>query len=711
MSLTIGGTFAGYTILRMLGSGGMAEVYLAQHPRLPRRDALKVMPEAMTADNDFRERFHREADLAAGLWHPHIVGVHDRGEFDGRLWIAMDYVEGTDAGQLLKDRYRTGMPIRDVCAVVSAVADALDYAHKRGLLHRDVKPANILLTEPEDGRRRILLADFGIARPLGDVSGLTATNFTVGTLSYAAPEQLMGAQIDGRADQYALAATAFHLLTGAPPFQHDNPVAVISQHLNAAPPRLADRRPELAHLDPVLLKALTKDPTYRFERCRDFAAALNAHADAGYPVDDHSTGATPTVFAPVVGPHTQVAMQPPFKSAKQQQRKRSRVVLAAAIAAVLLTAVGIVGYLIQPTRHTTSAPAGGIATPARPTVVLDGTYRIDYDNPKGTANGAPSRDTKGHSSWWAFRSSCTPTGCIAAATQLDDNNHQVASRDGGGDRAVFRFGDGRWREIPDRTSSPCASDMAESGAVIAVLSVEPQADGRLQGEQTDTVIGNECGPAQGAVYITPVTLVREGDVPQGVTVADPVAAAASATSSSSPPAVPGPRLDGTYRVDLDKGAETVNGVRASRTLNDTRTAWMAFRSVCTSSGCIATEADVASGDRQVATGAAEVYRFVDGHWQQFTPYDSPSSPCPGTKGPVTETLTVDVSWEPQSDGTLRGALIRTAATNECGLKGTVWRIPMTLARVGDTPPTVVIADPTLFVDLPTPTTTPVRPGR
>ena len=111
MSVTVGATFAGYTILRMLGSGGMAEVYLAQHPRLPRRDALKVLSEAITADTDFRERFHREADLAATLWHPHIVGVHDRGEFEGHLWISMDYVEGTDAGQLVKARYPAGMPV------------------------------------------------------------------------------------------------------------------------------------------------------------------------------------------------------------------------------------------------------------------------------------------------------------------------------------------------------------------------------------------------------------------------------------------------------------------------------------------------------------------------------------------------------------------------------------------------------------------------
>jgi serine/threonine-protein kinase len=187
MPLGRGQAFAGYTIVRLLGSGGMGEVYLAEHPRLPRHDALKVLPADVSADPEFRNRFNREADLAATLFHPHIVGVHDRGEFEGQLWIAMDYVEGTDAGQLMKARYPDGMPEFHVCAIVTAVAAALDYANQRGLLHRDVKPANILLTEPEDGERRIMLADFGIARQLADVSGLTATNMTVGTVTHAAP--------------------------------------------------------------------------------------------------------------------------------------------------------------------------------------------------------------------------------------------------------------------------------------------------------------------------------------------------------------------------------------------------------------------------------------------------------------------------------------------------------------------------------------------
>lgn len=214
--LTAGSTFADYRIIRLLGSGGMGEVYLAEHPRLPRRDALKVLPANLSADPEFRERFNREADLAASLWHPQIVGVHDRGEFNGQLWIAMDYVEGSGAAEWLKC-CPGGLPRAQVAEIVLAVAQALDYAHERGLLHRDVKPANILLSEPGESGGRILLADFGIGLRVDEVSGLTATNMAIGTLRYAAPEQLRGEAIDGRADQYALAATAYHLLTGTPP--------------------------------------------------------------------------------------------------------------------------------------------------------------------------------------------------------------------------------------------------------------------------------------------------------------------------------------------------------------------------------------------------------------------------------------------------------------------------------------------------------------
>jgi serine/threonine-protein kinase len=174
MTLGAGHQFAGYTVVRLVGAGGMGEVFLAQHPRLPgRRDALKLLGRDISSDAKFRERFLREANLASTLSHQHIVGVTGRGEYEGRLWIAMDYIDGEDAAELLRRRFPAGMPAGLVAAIVTAVGSALDYAHSEGLLHRDVKPANILLSNAEDpAQRRILLTDFGIARALNNVSDL-----------------------------------------------------------------------------------------------------------------------------------------------------------------------------------------------------------------------------------------------------------------------------------------------------------------------------------------------------------------------------------------------------------------------------------------------------------------------------------------------------------------------------------------------------------
>jgi len=301
MTLGAGETFAGYTILGQLGAGGMGEVYLAQHPRLPRHEALKILRTDISNDDSFRQRFIREADSIAALEHPNIVTVHDRGETDNQLWISTQYVDGTDAARLLQSRYPAGMPADEVADIIAAIASALDYAHKQGLLHRDVKPANILLSHPDpDGNRRIYLADFGIARPLDDPAGLTATNFTLGTLAYAAPEQLMGSTIDGRADQYPLAATTYHLLTVPPPYSDTNRVAVISHHLTEPPPPPSTVRPELAPFDAAFARALAKQPQDRFPRCQDFAHALTtANTTAG----SYSASA-PTQQAPVAAEPT-----------------------------------------------------------------------------------------------------------------------------------------------------------------------------------------------------------------------------------------------------------------------------------------------------------------------------------------------------------------------------------------------------------------------
>ncbi|WP_069407976.1 protein kinase domain-containing protein [Mycolicibacterium holsaticum] len=274
MPLKIGDTFASYRVLRQLGSGGMGEVYLVQHPRLPREEALKVLRPEFSQNESFRERFIREADLASGLRHPHIIGIHDRGEHNDQLWIAMDYIDGTDLSQLLERRYPHGMPVGYVLPVVTAVASALDYAHKKGLLHRDVKPANIIVADLETGDPKIFLADFGIARPLDDTSSITTTNMTVGTVAYAAPEQLMGDSLDGRTDQYALAATTYHLLTGSQVFPNSNPAVVISRHLNAPAPDLGAGRQDLVDLEPVLRSGLAKLPDERYPSCSALANAL-----------------------------------------------------------------------------------------------------------------------------------------------------------------------------------------------------------------------------------------------------------------------------------------------------------------------------------------------------------------------------------------------------------------------------------------------------
>lgn len=383
MPIADGANFAGYTIVRLLGRGGMGEVYLVKHPRLPRLEALKILPEDVSADPHFRYRFAREADIAASLWHPHIVAVHDRGEHDGQLWIAMDYVDGTDAAQLLRDRYPHGMPPKDVLEIVSAIADALDYAHERYLLHRDVKPANTLLTDSRTGDRRILLADFGIAKAANDTQGITATNMAVGSFAYAAPEQLSGGKLDGRADQYALACTVFHLLTGQQPYASSNPAAVIGSHLSAPPPRLGNLRADLGWMDRALTQAMAKEPYQRFDTCREFATAL-AHGDEmAYDASIADTQyATPPPmptppFAPppLVPPPPRAAEYPQpavrtdsgaASTARTTSTSRTAAMIGIGIAA--LVAVGLVAFvgarLAQPPSAPETTPT---ASPPEPT--------------------------------------------------------------------------------------------------------------------------------------------------------------------------------------------------------------------------------------------------------------------------------------------------------------------------------------------------------
>ncbi|MFD3461432.1 protein kinase [Nocardia fluminea] len=300
-----GGVFAGYTIERLLGRGGMGSVYLARHPRLPRRTAMKLLNRELFFDNEIKARFEREADLVAQLEHPNIVTVYDRGVENDQLWISMRYIEGSDASSLPS-------PVDPARAVriVAETAAALDFAHSRGVLHRDVKPANILI-EPVDGTERVYLTDFGIARLHDDnAAKLTQTGTFTATLAFASPEQLSGITLDGRADQYSLACTLFRLLTGTTPFDATNPVAVIQGHLQQPPPRASALRSGLTPaLDAVIARGMAKRPEERFATCAEFAAAA-LRALAGHAPPQQLHGAGPTRTYPPNSPYTPGAGYP-----------------------------------------------------------------------------------------------------------------------------------------------------------------------------------------------------------------------------------------------------------------------------------------------------------------------------------------------------------------------------------------------------------------
>jgi serine/threonine-protein kinase len=288
---------AGHRIDALIGEGGMGVVYRATHLNLRRTVALKVLPAALAADLEYRRRFEREAAIAASLEHPAVVPIYDAGHENGVLYLSMRYIEGEDLGAVLR---REGpLDVARLCALLEPVADALDAVHDAGLVHRDVKPGNILVARP--GRTRgpsVYLCDFGIAKGSADAGhDITSAGQYLGTLQYSSPEQIQGRWVDGRSDQYGLACLAFHGLTGRVPYPRDDSAAVIYAHLVADPPRPRLLRPDLpAGVDAVLLRATAKDPAQRFPRCTAFVAALRAAAVAPRPV------APPPRPATVAGP-------------------------------------------------------------------------------------------------------------------------------------------------------------------------------------------------------------------------------------------------------------------------------------------------------------------------------------------------------------------------------------------------------------------------
>ena len=271
-----GSQIAGYRLEERIGQGGMAVVFRAYDNRLDRQVALKILAPSLAADQAFRQRFIRESRAAAAVDDAHIIPVYEAGEANGVLFIAMRYVRGGDVRSLI-DRIGP-VPAARAAEIISQVASALDSAHGRGLVHRDVKPGNMLLEESSSlGRpEHVYLSDFGLSKAaLAAGSSLTASGQFLGTLDYVAPEQIESRPLDGRSDEYALACSAFELLSGEPPFGRGLGVALMYAHLSQEPPLLSSQRPGTpAAVDEVLTKGMAKAPEDRYATCREFAAAL-----------------------------------------------------------------------------------------------------------------------------------------------------------------------------------------------------------------------------------------------------------------------------------------------------------------------------------------------------------------------------------------------------------------------------------------------------
>ncbi len=315
----VGRTLGDYTIEAVVGRGGMATVYRARDRRLGRAVALKILAPQLAHDHRFRERFVRESRLVASIDHPNIIPIYEAGEKDELLFIAMRYVEGSDMRRLVQSA--GPLPVARANRLFAQIASALDSAHANGLVHRDVKPANILVADDD----HVYLTDFGLTKSSSAEAGLTSHGHFMGTPRYVAPEQIRGLPVDGRSDLYAFACVAYEALTGLPPFQRDTELALLYAHVSHEPPPLTPYRPDLPHaVNQVTARALAKSPEERYPTCQAFVSALrDAISGSGgvqggvHGGDGDEAGASPAHGRPAFasGPSSSHSSYPPGSSA------------------------------------------------------------------------------------------------------------------------------------------------------------------------------------------------------------------------------------------------------------------------------------------------------------------------------------------------------------------------------------------------------------
>ena len=406
----IGDEFAGYRLVSLLGHGGMSIVYRAEHIALERTVALKLLSPRLSDDEDFRERFQRESKVAASLEHPNIIPIYEAGGENGVFYIAMRYVDGADLKTRLKESGQ--LEAQQVVSFVAQVAAALEAAHARGLIHRDVKPANILIAPGAglEGSDHVYLSDFGVAKNTG-AAGLTKTGLFVGTAEYASPEQIEGKELDGRADIYSLGCVTYEALTGAPTYEKESEVAMMYAHLLEPPPKLSERRPDLGFpVDEVIAKAVAKSRDDRYARPSEFALALRQAVGANAPVGPETILAGSALTAPAAPAEKPAEPEPtptepeptpqPTAAAAAGASNRRKLIVGGGILAVIVAAGVLIPLLAlsggkSSSPETAAARSTGAITAGTPTVAPEAASLLSVVAPSQvtkecTAQSAPA---------------------------------------------------------------------------------------------------------------------------------------------------------------------------------------------------------------------------------------------------------------------------------------------------------------------------------
>ena len=511
-----GTPFGRYRLIKLIGRGGMGEVWRAYDTAIDRVVALKLLPANFADDRVFRERFRREAKAAAGLDEPHVVPIHDFGEIEGRLYVTMRLIEGRDLQTVLAEGPLA--PERAV-RIIEQVAKALHAAHRIGLIHRDIKPSNILLAEDDFA----YLIDFGIARAAGE-TGLTSTGATIGTWSYMSPERFQSGTADARADIYALACVLYQALTGRPPFPGDTLEQIAVAHMLAPPPRPSDQDGVPAAMNDVIATGMAKNPAERYATTVELARA--AHDATTVPLPRPG----PTVPVPpssqrdqpaaglIHGEDTQLAAtgaapmwQPPSEppppwaqpTPQRPMWRRPRIAIPALLAVVVLIGGGVFAAVKASNLHNqpaSAAPPAAAQPPAAPpaaaapnTGPFTGTYAANLG--AGTdLDGKPLEGATPATETWGLRSACPSSGCIATTSRRSGQTTNLAT-------LVFDEIGGRWVAV-GVSPGTCLDIAAE---VWEVFTLQPRPDGTFSGEFT-TTSSNGCASKRA------VTFTRTADV-------------------------------------------------------------------------------------------------------------------------------------------------------------------------------------------------------